>query len=347
MSVFLLEKWLGQLITYQVVIFCQQLIDWSIVSALKLKKTQHNHQNESIIKQSFVTNDSTLIHSPFKLFSFIPFCCHLLIHCLIIIDQVIKCKTFVFLYFMCKRSSSSDHDASFLLTEDGRRAGRASEPQTSTSSSCPLRKTERKERESARERGKRERTSVRRSEGSGWKQSMDAVRIEGTARFSLTRKRKISKLSRRIETRRQVRDLSSELFDFCTLYQCQCYQCERETHYGALLDVCGVFVRVRVFVYSSPALLIPRWRTVSGSWIWSAERLGRGVWSVVFHINSFLVKQSQQSHPTLLQGHITQPLTHLPHQPRPRSCLFSSPPPPPLTSSRPSSSHLNVHCLLQ
>lgn len=33
---------------------------------------------------------------------------------------------------------------------------------------------------------------------------MDAVRIEGTARSSLTRKRKISKLSRRIETRRQV-----------------------------------------------------------------------------------------------------------------------------------------------
>lgn len=115
-----------------------------------------------------------------------------------------KGKTFVFLYFMCKRSSSSDHDASFLLTEDGRTAGQASKPQTSTSGSCPLRKTERKERERARERGKRERTSVRRSEGSGWKQSMDAVRIEGTARFSLTRKRKISKLSRRIETRRQV-----------------------------------------------------------------------------------------------------------------------------------------------
>lgn len=33
---------------------------------------------------------------------------------------------------------------------------------------------------------------------------MDAVRLEGTASSSLTRKRKISKLSRRIETRRQV-----------------------------------------------------------------------------------------------------------------------------------------------
>lgn len=62
--------------------------------------------------------------------------------------------------------------------------------------------------ESKRKREKeteaRERTRARRREESGWTQSMDAVRIEGTARSSLTRKRKISKLSRRIETRRQV-----------------------------------------------------------------------------------------------------------------------------------------------
>lgn len=47
----------------------------------------------------------------------------------------------------------------------------------------------------------------------------------------------------------------------------------------------------------------------------------------------FLVKRSQQSHPTLLQGHIIQPLIHLPHPPPPRSRLFSSPPSLPLTGA--------------
>lgn len=40
---------------------------------------------------------------------------------------------------------------------------------------------------------------------------MDAVRIEGTVHSSLTRKRKISKWSRRIETRRQVSLTSADV----------------------------------------------------------------------------------------------------------------------------------------
>lgn len=127
------------------------------------------------------------------------------------------------------QQQSSNHGfsgASFLLTKDGRRAGQLSKPQPPPAPAVHWeRKTERERERNRRARGR---------EGSGWKQSMDAVRIEGTARSSLTRKRKISKLSRRIETRRQVSlcsshfalDISSLCYSLC---QYQFHQHERET----------------------------------------------------------------------------------------------------------------------
>lgn len=55
-----------------------------------------------------------------------------------------------------------------------------------------------------------------------------------------------------------------------------------------------------------------------------------------------LVKRSQQSHPTLLQGHITDPLIHLPHPPLPDSRLFSSAPFLPPASA----SHLSLPLII-
>ena len=96
------------------------------------------------------------------------------------------------------------------LANSGRTAS-GDEPQPPSGTTFAARKTQRGGEKNQKE-AKRERRSAKRREGSGWEQSMDAVRIEGTARSSLTRKRKISKLSRRIETRRQV---SSHFVTLC------------------------------------------------------------------------------------------------------------------------------------
>lgn len=103
------------------------------------------------------------------------------------------CSLFFLLFDIQPQNRS--RDAPFLLTEDGEEEAAI---QVFTRSRFTAWKTG-KEHKSAREKEVQERRKGRR-----WKQSMDAVRIEGTARSSLTRKRKISKLSRRTETRRQV-----------------------------------------------------------------------------------------------------------------------------------------------
>lgn len=74
-------------------------------------------------------------------------------------------------------------------------------------------------------------------------------------------------------------------------------------------------------MHSSPALLV-----LSSGGVMNIEY---GEWEGVIYCVSHqfcLVKRSQHSRPTLLQGHIMQPLGHLPHPPPLHSPFFWPPP---------------------